>query len=168
MKLIEKEKVVLESKNNRLKLTTHRLRYEHKSYMGSTIKSIMLEKLTSCELKHQMDYGLLKKALFTPILINVTLFLFNQYFMKGELIKTFFGDVSISSATLTLIFYGSLFIAFIYLIQFFTSIKKVFSFHAVGPSIHIEMRWLNFEERENFISQIEEAIDQRMQTLSIR
>jgi uncharacterized protein YqhQ len=168
MKLLEKEAIILESKNNRLKLTSHRLRYEHKSYMGSTIKSIMLEKLTSCELKHKMDYGLLKKAVLTPVFINGILFLFNQYFMKGELIKTFFWEVSIGSGTLTLIFYGSLFIALIYIVQFFTSIKKVFSFHTVGTSIHIEMMWLDFEERESFISQIEAAIDKRVQTLSIR
>jgi len=56
MKLLENEEILWQSKNKRLLLTSYRLRYMHKSFFGSSIKSIMLEELTSCELRTTMNY----------------------------------------------------------------------------------------------------------------
>lgn len=48
MELLPQERLLLESDNGTLKLTTHRLRYEARAGGEMNIKSIMLEELASC------------------------------------------------------------------------------------------------------------------------
>ena len=162
MKLLDNEKILFQSKNNRLVLTTLRLRETEKSYFGSKIKSIMLEELSACELRTVRSYQFLRYALLFFLLLNGGVYLLNQYLFKAELMKLFYGEVHIGPQSAGKIFYASLFIALVYLILFFFSMRKVFSFYATGMTINIHLRWLNFEERENFISQIEKARDDRM------
>jgi len=165
MKELEGEQILWQSKNKRLLLTTHRLREMHKSFFDSTIKSIMLEELTSCELRTIRQFRFLRQALFYFLAINGAVFLLNNYLFKAELIKALFGQVHIGPQTALLLFFLSLALAAIYIALFFSAVKKVFSFYSTGMTINIQLRWLDFEERESFISQIEETKDQRHRCL---
>ncbi|MFH1321247.1 MAG: hypothetical protein ABII90_11440, partial [Bacteroidota bacterium] len=154
MKLFDGEEILFTSKNKRFILTTHRLRNEHKSFWGSVIKSILHEELTSCELRTIIPYRLLWKVILAPVIINGAVFIINNYLFKSSLLKFFFGEIHIESAVLINLFYISLVISGIYLVDFFLSVKKVISFHTAGMTIDILLRWLDFEERENFISKV--------------
>jgi hypothetical protein len=41
------------------------------------------------------------------------------------------------------------------------SVRKVFSFYATGMTINVQINRMPFEERESFISLVEEAKDKR-------
>jgi len=165
MKYLDNEQTLWESKNKRLVLTTHRLREVEKSLFGSAIKSIMLEELTSCELRLTRQYRFLKQAAIYFLLINGVVFLLNQYLFKAEIVKFFFNELHIGPDLAGLIFYLSLAIAVIYLVLFAVSFKKTFSFFATGMTINFQLRWLDFDERESFISKVEGAKDQRHRQL---
>ena len=165
MKLFENEETLWESKNKKQLLTTHRLRDLHKSILGSKIKSIMLEEITFCELRTIRQFRFLQNAMLSFLLINGAVYLLNHYFFKAELIKLFFGEVHIGPDRVQTIFYFSIIIAIAYCVMFFFSIKKVFSFYATNMSIDFELRWFDFEERDNFISKVETAKDKRQQQL---
>ncbi len=161
MKLIENEQILWESKNKQQLLTTHRLREMNKSFLGSSIKSIMLEELTYCELRTIRQFGFLRKAVLWFLLINGSIFLLNHYLFNAELIKWLFGEVHIGQDSVQMVFNVSILVAVIYCALFVFSIKKVFSFHANNRSIDFQLRWVDFEERESFISKVEEAKDKR-------
>jgi hypothetical protein len=161
MKYLDNEQTLWESKNKQLLLTTHRLREVDKSFFGSAIKSIMLEELTSCELRTTRQYSFLRRAVLYFLLINGSVFLLNHYLFKAEIVKFLFGEVYLGPDTAGLIFYLSLAIALTYLLLFAFSFKKTFSFYAIGMTIDFQLRWLDFDERESFISKVEAAKDQR-------
>lgn len=85
----------------------------------------------------------------------------NHYLFSAKIIQLFFGEVQIDSGSAELIFYFSVAVLLSYIGLFVFSVKKVFSFYANGLSIDFQLRWLDFEERESFISMIEDAKDQR-------
>ena len=89
----------------------------------------------------------------------------NNFLFKAELMKLFFGDVHISAGNAQIIFYFSLILVAFYVMMFIFSVKKVFSFHAGGMTIDLQLRWLDFEERESFISKVEDAKDKRYHQL---
>jgi hypothetical protein len=157
MKLLNDEKLIWEAKNKNLLLTTHRLREVRKSIFGSVIKSIMLEELTSSQLHVSLQFKYIKQALWYFILINGFVFLLNQFLFKAELIKLLFGEIHIGPPAITYIFYMSLVISIYYIVKFITSFKKVFSFYATGMTINFQLRWMDFNDRENFISMVEQA-----------
>lgn len=161
MKYFENEKTIWESKNKRHLLTTHRLREVHNGFFGSRIKSIMLEELTGCELRTTRQIRHIKRAVLSVVLINGVVFLLNQFLFKAELFKFLFEDVSIGPETAGTIFYISLIIAAAHLVLFAISVKKVFSFHTSKLTIDLQLRWLDFDERETFISMVEAAKDAR-------
>ena len=148
-------------KNKRLLLTSHRLREVHKTIFGSRIKSMMLEELTFCELHTSRQIHFLKKGHFYFLSINLAVFMLNHYLFSAKIIQLFFGEVQIDSGSAELIFYFSVAVLLSYIGLFVFSVKKVFSFYANGLSIDFQLRWLDFEERESFISMIEDAKDQR-------
>ena len=165
MKLFENEQTLWESKNKKQLLTTHRLRDMHKSIFGSKIKSIMLEEITFCELRTIRQFRFLQNAVLSFLLINGSVYLLNHYFFKAELIKLFFGEVHIGPDKVQTMFYFSIIVVISYCAMFFFSIKKVFSFYSTNMSIDFELRWFDFEERDNFISKVEAAKDKRQQQL---
>lgn len=163
MKLLEHEEILWESKNKRLLLTSHRLREMHKSVFGSTIKSIMLEELTFCELKTKRQFRFLRQAVLFFLIINGAVYFLNNYLANAELIKFFFVDTHIGTESAQLIFYLSIAVCFVFVLFFFMSSKKVFAFYSGNLNIDFQLRWLDFEERESFISKVEDAKDKRLQ-----
>jgi len=165
MILLNNEQILWESKNKRLILTTHRLREMNKSFYGSSIKSIMLEDLTSSELRTTREYYYLRKALLYFLIMNIVVYILNHYLFQAELFKYFFEEVHIGPQTSGIIFYISIAVAMAYIIGFFLSVKKVFSFYATYMKIEFQLRWLDFEEQESFISIVEAAKDNRFKNL---
>lgn len=165
MKDLKNEKLLWQSSNKQLLLTSHRLREMKHNIFGSTIKSIMLEELNSCELKTLRQGHLLRQGLILFLLINGSVFLLNHYLFKAELIKLIFNEVHIGKESAQMIFYFSLVVSFVYILLFLLSFKKVFSFNTTGLTINMELRRLSFEERDSFISMIEEAKDERIRFL---
>lgn len=165
MKILENEEVLWESKNKRLLLTTHRLREMHKSIWGSIIKSIMLEELTYCELKTKRQFRFLRQAITYFLIINGAVYILNNYLFNAELIKFFIDDAHIGPEMAKLIFYISIVVSVVFVLLFFISYKKVFSFYTASKNIDFQLRWLDFDERENFISNVEDAKDKRLQQL---
>ncbi len=151
------EEILWESKNKNFLLTSYRLREINKNFFGSTIKSIMLSELTSCELKTSFQLKFLRKAILYFILINGSVYLFNNFFCNAEIVKYFFGNLHLGSTPAQIIFYFSVILAFSYVVRFFLSIRKIFSFYASGMTINFQLRWMGFEEREHFISKVEHA-----------
>ena len=165
MKYLENEEKLWESKNKKLLLTTHRLREIDKRFFGSTIKSIMLEELTFCKLSTTKTSRFLSRAVIYFLILNGTVFLLNQFLFKAEIVKLLFEDVHIGPDIAGLIFYLSIAIVLTYFALFAFSIKKTFSFYAKDMNIEFQLRWLDFDERESFISKVEAAKDQRLHQL---
>ena len=155
MKLFENEEIIFTTKNKQFILTSHRIRTENKSFWGSSIKSILLDNLTYSELTTVIPFKQLWKVLLTPIIINGSVFLINNFLFKSALLIFFFGEVNINSVFVVYLFYTSIVISIYYLINFFLSFKKIISFHAFGSKIEVELKWIDFEERESFISKVE-------------
>jgi len=162
MILLKNEEIIWESKNKRYLLTTHRIRKINKTIWGSSIKSILLNNLQSCELKTKRDPYFLKQAVIIFLFINAGVYIFNNYFFKSELMNVFYEDFHIGPEAAKAIFYTSILIASILIGLYFFSIKRVFFFHAIGTSISFQLRWLSFEERENFISKVEAAQNEKI------
>lgn len=162
---LESEKTLWQSKNKRLLLTSHRLREEYKSFKGSRIKSIMLDQISSCELRTTSQPRFLRQAVMYFLAINGTVYLLNNFLFKAELVRIFFGEIHIEAESAQVIFYLSVAIVLAYLVRFIRSIKEVFSFNSVGMTIDFQLRWLDFEERESFISLVENAKDRRLRDL---
>ncbi len=75
MKLLQGERVLLESDNQELVLTTHRVRFETEKSGSATIISIMLEEISSCQISHATTPILFWLALASALL---GVFLFAQ------------------------------------------------------------------------------------------
>ncbi len=75
MQGIENEKVILESDNNQLRLTTHRLRYHETTKSNSDFTFIMLDKISSIELTYyKSSIWLLIIGIITiPIIVGIIL-----------------------------------------------------------------------------------------------
>lgn len=161
MKLLTNESIVWESENKETLLTSHRLRTLGKSLVGHSIKSIMLEDLNGCELNTNRRYRLLWLAIVWFLLPNFAVYFYNQYLVNALLVKIFIGEETIGATWASTIFYASLVTFFTLIVLFFLTVRRVFSFHSSSMTIQVELRWLSFEERESFISMVEEAKNQR-------
>lgn len=75
MTSIENEKLLLESDNKQVRLTTHRLRYYETPTRNSNFTSIMLDRISSIELTyHKSSIWLLIIGILTvPIIIGIIL-----------------------------------------------------------------------------------------------
>ncbi len=166
MKDLKDEKLIWQSSNKQFLLTSHRLREMKSNVFGSSIKSIMLEELTSCQLKTVRKLNLLWRSIIYFLLINGSVLFMNKSLFQTELIQFLFDDVHIGPKTAHLILYLSIAVSLIYILLFIMSVKKVFSFYAYGLSINIELRKMSFEERDSFISLIEDTKDSRVRTLN--
>jgi hypothetical protein len=165
MKLLENEEILWESENKSFILTSCRFRLIKKVFMNDTIKSIMLENISSCELNSSKDYGYIRNAILLLLGLNGGVYLLNQYFFNSVLIQEVLGDISIPASLALGVFIVSAVLAILNLILFFHSVKKIFSVHSNSLSISVELKSLKFEEREFFLSRIEEAMDRRRKKL---
>lgn len=166
MRLLDKEEIIWESNNKNLILTSHRLRKMHQSFLGNSIKSIMLEELSSSELQSKREYYYLRQAIYYFLFINIAVYILNHYLFKAELFKFFFDEVYIGPNTSGIIFYISIAVSIALIVRYFLSVKKVFSFYATYMTIDFQLRRLDFEEQEGFISKVEAAKDKRHQFLN--
>ena len=69
MEAIENEKLITESDNKQLRLTTHRLRYHESASKNSNFTSIMIDKISSIELTYQSNIWLLIIGVLTLIIL---------------------------------------------------------------------------------------------------
>jgi hypothetical protein len=125
----------------------------------------MLEELTSSELRTTRQFWFLKQAVLYFLIINGAVYLLNNFLFNAELIKFFFGEAHIGAETAQYIFYISIAVSVAFILLFFISVKKVFSFYTGSTNIDFQLRWLDFEERESFISNVEDSKDKRLQQL---
>ena len=96
------------------------------------------------------------------------MYLLNNYLFNAELIKFFAGEAHIGPETAKHIFYVSIVVSLIFVLLFFFSFKKIFSFYSAEKNIDFQLRWLDFDERESFISNVEAAKDKRLQQLYVQ
>lgn len=155
MRLFENEKVIWTSKKKRYILTTKRLREEDGALFGNIIKSIVLSDITASQLRTIWNWSYLRSAIWIFIGGNAAVIVFNKFLSTTELFKIFFGDRTIGASTAQSIFDLTVVLLAISIVLTFFFMKKVFSFHTHNMSLDIRLRWLNFEERENFISMVE-------------
>jgi len=82
MQGIDNEKMVLESSNRRLRLTTHRLRYYETKKSNSDFTSIMIDKISSIELLYyKSNIWLLIIGIVTiPVVVGIVLIII--YYMS--------------------------------------------------------------------------------------
>ena len=72
MESIENEKLILESDNRQIMLTSHRLRYHESTSKNSNFISLMLDKISSIELTYQSNIWLLIIGIITiPLIIGI-------------------------------------------------------------------------------------------------
>lgn len=157
MKNFDNEEVIWTSRNKKLLLTTHRLRNEDKSLFGSSIQSMLLSELTYSELRNRWDGTYLKYGLYLIIAVNLFIFLLNNYLFEAELFKLFFNDVHMGPEVVGPLFYLTVIIGLGLTVLSLLSFRKVFSFYSGERCIEFQLRWLSFEERENFISLVEQT-----------
>lgn len=165
MILFRTEHIVWRTKNERFILTTHRIREVYSNALNRGIKSIMLENITSCELRTSYQKSYLKWAIVSVPLINALIYLINLGHSSSKLLQFLVEDVPFSQASVQLIFNLSIVLCIIYLGLFITSIKRVFRFHAVGLYIDLQMSWIGFKKRDNFLSIVERAKDRRLKQI---
>lgn len=75
---ITNEEMILESSNNQLRLTTHRLRYHKTESRNSDFTSIMLDKISSIELTYYQSsvWVLIIGIVTIPILFGIILIIY--------------------------------------------------------------------------------------------
>ena len=161
MRYLDNEELLWESENKQLMLTSHRLREMKKSLFGSTIKSMMIEDLISCEMRTHFHFKFLKYAALLFFAINGSVYILNHYLFEAEIIKFFFGDVHLGPATAQMIFNLSIAIVIAFITLFLTSIQRIVSFNSLGLTIDFQLNRLDFDKRESFISKVEEAKSRR-------
>ena len=162
MKMLKNEKIIYQTKNERFKLTNFRLREENERILGKTIKSIMLEEITSCEMRTLFNIKFIKWALGIFIYLNGFVYIFNHFLITAEISKFFFGPDKIPTNVALTIFYISIFIMAILIWLFFMSVKRVATFYSPGMEINIFLKWLDDDVREAMIGKVEQAKNDRL------
>ncbi|NNC94622.1 MAG: hypothetical protein HKN92_03600 [Chitinophagales bacterium] len=155
--LLEGEEILFSSKTGDFIITTDRIRSISESILGNEFKSILLEELSSCEIKTTISWSILTKAIVYPLLINGSAFLINNYLFKSSLLELFFDKVQIGSEALLFLFYFSLIIGSIYLLKFLFSIRKMILFYAPGLTIEYQSRKLDYDKKVDIIDRVESA-----------
>lgn len=94
MDLMQGEKMLLESDNGELVLTSHRVRYENNRMAYGRITSIMLDSLTSCEIAYvNQPLWLFLAAIIALLTLSQMNDINGSSFMGGMLIAAFFVGV---------------------------------------------------------------------------
>lgn len=142
--LLSGEELVLQSPNNVVILTTHRIRYHATSSSDSHLVSIPLEKVSSCEVKYQSNPVLL---VLGAVAVVFGLIGFNQL-----------GGVTIAAPVLTL--------GVILIIVYFTSRRHIVSIASDGGArIGFATNGMKRETVVSFINGIEKAKIERVDSL---
>jgi hypothetical protein len=132
------ETLLIESDNNVLVLTTHRVRYDAIGRGGgwadrTELVSIMLEEITSCAIT-RTSY---------PILLLLAL--------AGLLLALLADDMAIIGIALTVLFAGG----------FFLSQRQVLLISSAGSKIQVNTAGMSLQSVREFVDEIEKAKNQR-------
>lgn len=141
MDIFPGERLLLESDNGKLLLTSHRVRFTMNTWSISRFTSIMLEQITSCEITVLSYPRLLALAL---LYLGVTIYARAAF---SSLPFLFGIDDLILPAILVLIY--------------FATRRKVISLHSAGASIRIPITRMNAGTAMEFISTLETAKNER-------
>ncbi|MBN2285941.1 MAG: hypothetical protein JXI43_05795 [Tissierellales bacterium] len=137
MKMLENEKIILESDTKEFILTTCRVRQEIKTGGNKQLKSILLEELDSCSIKY--------KSRLSILILGIVLALLGLVFNKP-----------LDGAGITGIFIGIILGAIYYFtrsIVIYLSSKK--------EAITINAKSVGFEKSKELIDSVEEAKNNR-------
>lgn len=139
MELLPQEKLLLESDNQTLKLTTHRVRYEARAGGEMQIKSIMLEELASCAVTRSSQ----------PILIVLAV----VCLLIG-------GVVSAQNNQPPAIIAGAV-IGLIFVALYFGTRQQFLALASAGTTIRVNARGMKVETIRGFVDAIEGAKNDR-------
>ncbi len=128
------EKKLLSSDDDRLVLTTHRVRFEAKSRAFRRVTSILLEEVSACEIASTS-----KPWLFTVALLFVLMGLLER---EGP---------NSNSATFSFV------IALFFGLGYLATRRQVISLRSSGGSINVPTQGMGLEKAKNFIDQVELA-----------
>jgi hypothetical protein len=140
MKLMDDEKVVIETDRNLLVLTTHRLRYDAESIGSGELASIMLEQVASC--------SLLRKT--RPLYMAVAvLFLLSSLYLLNKGGNTYIPP---------------LVIAVIFILLYYMSARKVLEISSSGgKAIYANVGGMDKERIVELIDTIESSKAKRLE-----
>lgn len=139
MELLPQERLLLESDNGTLKLTTHRIRYEARAGGEMNIKSIMLEELASCAATRSSQ----------PILI-----------VLAVICLLIGGVVSAQNQEPPTIIAGAI-LGLICLALYFATKQQFLSLASAGTTIRVNARGMKIETIRGFVDAIEGAKNDR-------
>jgi hypothetical protein len=138
MKQLPGERTLLSSDDDRLVLTTHRVRYHARLRGFQRFTSIMLEQVSACEIIYFSRPWLLMAALLTLVL--------SFYFPTP-------GNVT----SRTISWLVAIVLVFVYL----GTRRQVISVRSAGGAINVPTRGMGLEKAQEFIDTLEEAADRR-------
>lgn len=144
MELLPGEKILLESDNGSLVLTTHRVRYEKNvSGLAHTI-SIMLDQIASCEMRATSHPELLIFAAFS--------------FVGGIVLGMSSAPYSEAGPVLTV---GGIGLAVALAVLYLCSKTQSIALSSAAASIQLYTTGMSIGEARNFIDKVEEAKNHR-------
>ncbi len=142
MKFMNGEKLILESDNKNLILTTHRIRFIQKLGFGKTeVISIMLENLDGCKFRYIGKKHFLIIA-FLSFVTGLTL----------EVLRPSNNEIFITGLIISLIFY----------ILYYITRKAVISLYAGELTMNVLVKRMGIEKVTDFIDEVEKAKNDRM------
>ena len=147
MKLMPDEKILMESDNKELILTTHRLRYEKKG--DQVIKSIMLEELQASEITSTSEKKWLTWAIYIFVATTI-LAIFSKVIFSKYLFGIGAGEI----------FSVGLLIVLFCIITYWWSRQNILSFTSGGISIKVPIRG-KLKQAEEFLDEVEIAKNMR-------
>ena len=133
------ERILLQSDNKSLILTSHRVRFEMQTTGLARVTSIMLEEISACEITTTTKPWLLVAAL--------------AVFIGGMVSQQILRD---SSGVV-----GGIVIALIFVVAYFSSREGVISLRSSGGSIQMATRKMTTAVAKNFIDAVEAAKNER-------
>lgn len=141
MQLLRGERIVHDA--GTLKVTTHRIRFDHQNGGQGTIKSMMLEEVASCVLT-RLTYPLL--LVFAAFFVIVGVIASMRFSQNGYVI-------------------AGLLIGAILAICYLLSRRQVVAIQSAGATIAIQVNRWTLEEIRDFIDCVESAKDTRRSTM---
>ena len=139
MSLISQEKILYESKQGLLKLTSQKVRFNSVRSGSGNIVSIMLEHVTSCQIKKHSNY--------------ILLFFASLFFLAGGIMSTQIN----SSGPVTF----GIIVAIVFVLIYFISRSQVLIVSSPSSQIILNMRNTSLEKVLDIIDMIEETKDHR-------
>jgi len=143
MKTFDDEKIITQSDDGTVTLTSHRINQEVKSFSKSTSKSIMLEHITSCETIHKQSWLLIIMAVIGILGAGYGVADNNE-------------DLTIPAAVIGLVC----------LIAFWLTRRAFIKVASPSTVMHINVKGMPRERITEFVDQIEHTKHSRLSTMN--